>query len=592
MRPVVQRALDRGYFLGLVAFVVYAWLASPLIVGNDNAEFSTLAVTGGIAHPSGYPLYVLWLRATSWLPGSTPAHTAAIATVLISTASVLVLHAACRAWGARPTAATIAVAVFASSGLMLRVNTEAEVFPINDLAVAAVLWLAAAQGPLRGIRRAAVLGLVAGLGLSNNLTCALVAPVGVLGVIRGARESRAVAAIPAAIAGVIVGLLPYLYLFVAPANIVSWMHPAGLHDLVDIMTRKQYGGAMGFSGANAHVSVGAQLVELVVTVGRAWQWVLFPVGVGMVVYRVVRAAGEPRAGWIALLGSFLLAGPILITRFDIEPIRMGLYVVHRFHILPALFLVIPVASGLDRLGDLLAARLRDRKSLTSFAAALSLVGFVALIATSLPELARFHSPAMENGVRGMLLGFPKDAIVFTATDEFDISFHYEQMARGERPDVLVFRPRATGARWYADHVRALGFDVGTPDSATQIAEQALATGRPLFVNRTEKEILRAFPSYPFGTFERVLPRGTSLPALTDIVAENKALYATFDLDYPTPGWADEFAMSMHVRLAATWKRLGGALAAAGNLDASNDCYALAHQLSPRDNDGGDDGAGE
>jgi hypothetical protein len=584
-RAALQRALERGYILGLLAFVVYAWLASPLIVGNDNAEFSTLAVTGGIAHPSGYPLYVLWLRATSWLPGATPAHTAAIATAILSATSLVVLHAACRAWGARPTAATIAVAVFASSGLMLRVNTEAEVFPLNDLAVATVLWLAAANGPLRGIRRAAVLGLVAGLGLSNHLTCALVAPVGVLGVIRGAREARVAAAIVAAVAGVVAGMLPYLYLFVAPTNIVSWMHPAGLHDAVDIFLRKTYGGAIGFTGANASVDFGAQLVELVVTLARAWQWVLLPVGVGMLGYRVVRAVGEPRAGWITLLVSFVLAGPILITRFDIQPIRMGLYVVHRFHILPALLLVIPVASGLDRAGALLVRRLGDRPSVSRYAAALPLVGFVALIATSLPELARFHSPAMENGVRGMLLGLPENAIVFTTTDELDISLRYEQMARGERPDVLVFRPRGTGARWYADRVRALGFDLGVPESTTGIAERALATGRPLFVNRNEKEILAAFPSYPFGLFERVLPRGNAIPSIADIVAKNRALFSTFELDYPTPGWADEYAMSMHTRLASTWSRLGAALAAGGDRDGANDCYLLAQQLSPRDDDG-------
>ena len=576
---MIRRALDRGYLLGVVAFVAFAWLASPLIVGNDNAEFSTLGVTGGVAHPSGYPLYVLWLRAWSWLPGSTPAHTAAIATAILAAASVVVLHAACRAWGARPIAATVAVAVFASSPLLLRMNTEAEAFALNDLVVAAVLWLAAETGPLRGVRRAAVLGLVAGLGLSNHLTCALVAPVGLLGVVRGVRESRAALAIPMALAGVVVGLAPYAYLFVASDNLMSWEHPRDLGALVDIALRKQYGGAVGFSGVDRDISVGSQLAELALTLARAWQWVLLPVGIGMLGYRIARPVGETRMGWAALAASFVIAGPILVTRFDVEPFAMGLYVIHRFHVLPALLLVIPVASAVDRLGSFIGSRLGDRAPRPFVGDGLAIVGFLAVIVTSLPELARFHSPAMENSARGMLLGLPRDAVVFTATDEYDVGFHYEQLARGVRPDVLAFRAYGIGIDWYRERV---GLDVDGGMSHVELARRVLASGRPLFVNRLEREIVASYPSYQFGTFARILPRGATLPSIGEVVAMNRALFETFDLDYPVPSKLDEFAMVAHWRYAGMWRRLGNGLASAGQTDAANECYALAAQLAPRD----------
>src|ERR1041384_8031069 len=83
--------------VGLCALVVYAALASPYVVAADNAEFAALGALGGGAHPSGYPLYVLWLRAWSWLPGATAAHTAALATAILGGLSIAVLHAACRA---------------------------------------------------------------------------------------------------------------------------------------------------------------------------------------------------------------------------------------------------------------------------------------------------------------------------------------------------------------------------------------------------------------------------------------------------------------------------------------------------------------
>jgi hypothetical protein len=66
-----------SWLIGTCALVVYIGLASGDVVDGDSAELATLGALGGRAHPSGYPLYVLWLRAWSWLPGATPAHTAA-----------------------------------------------------------------------------------------------------------------------------------------------------------------------------------------------------------------------------------------------------------------------------------------------------------------------------------------------------------------------------------------------------------------------------------------------------------------------------------------------------------------------------------
>src|ERR1043165_3653904 len=90
--------LDRGGLIAVAALAAYLWIAPPWIVDGDNAELATLGAVGGGAHPTGYPAYLLWLRLTSWLPGATPAHTAAIATAILAAIQLLVLHAACRAW--------------------------------------------------------------------------------------------------------------------------------------------------------------------------------------------------------------------------------------------------------------------------------------------------------------------------------------------------------------------------------------------------------------------------------------------------------------------------------------------------------------
>src|SRR5215831_1295003 len=85
----VSHLVERSAPIALTALIVYVALASSEVVDGDNAEFATLGAVGGRAHPSGYPLYVLWLRAWSWLPGQTQAHSAAFATAILGAAAVL-----------------------------------------------------------------------------------------------------------------------------------------------------------------------------------------------------------------------------------------------------------------------------------------------------------------------------------------------------------------------------------------------------------------------------------------------------------------------------------------------------------------------
>src|SRR5690349_19753397 len=81
--------------------IVYFVTAARHVLGGDNGEFATLFARGGVAHPPGFPLYVLWLRALHGIPASSPAHGAASATAILGVATVVVLQRACRAWGVR-----------------------------------------------------------------------------------------------------------------------------------------------------------------------------------------------------------------------------------------------------------------------------------------------------------------------------------------------------------------------------------------------------------------------------------------------------------------------------------------------------------
>jgi hypothetical protein len=565
--------IDRGWLLGIAALIVYAVFASRTLVDADNAEFATLGALGGRAHPSGYPLYVLWLRAWSWLPGTTPAHTAALATAILGALAIGVLHAACRAWGARPLAATIAVGIFAAAPLILQFHSEAEVFAMNNLVAALVLWLAAARGPLRGHRRAAALGLVAGLGLAHHLTCVLIAPIGLYGVVRAARESRATSYL-LAITGLVIGLSPYAYLVFADGP-ASWGTITTASDLRATFLRSEYGTGSLATGVALPWTVG--VAACLTTVARSWLWAFAVAGVAMLGVRIWRPAGETRWAWALLAVSFLLAGPGLASRFDIDPHGIGLFICQRFHLLPALLLAIPVAAAIDVAVARLSARL-DRHPVA--AAVLAVLGFVALSIAGLPRIARQHSPAMELGVQNLLRTLPPNAIAVVVSEDQCFGGQYLQLARGERPDVAFVCSELLRRAWYRAAWAHRGLAMPA-DPGAALGDALLRTGRPVLVDRGLTGVIAAHPSYPFGVLARVLPAGTAPPTPSEVLLLNRDLYQRFDLDYPYPYRDDDFAAVAHRRYTAAWAAISNLLDAAGDRDGARDAYDVARSLQPR-----------
>ena len=589
-RRLAQIALERGGLLALVAVVLYLWIAPTYIVYGDNAELSALGTIGGAAHPSGYPLYLLWLRLWSWLPVASPAHAAAIATVILTGIQVLVMHAACRAWGARPAAATLAVGLFVAGPIVMRIQSEAEVFALNGLMVSAVLWLAADNGPLRGYRRAFGLGLAAGLGMSNHLTCVLVAPVGLLGAWRATREveRRRAVAVGLAGLGLVIGLLPYAYLIATPETWISWGKITDLRGVIDHVLRKDYGGPGQFSPVAHHVGAVENLRVLAQSIGRAYLWVPSAVGVAALGYFAARRGpAEPRIGWALLAASWLLAGPLLVLKFNVEPVGTGLYVVQRFHILACVVLAIPIAAAIDQVA---AARIPERfASSAAIHAVATVFGFAAIAAPSLPYVARMHSPGIEIGLHNMLRTLPPDAIVMGAPDAFHFGLGYLQGALGERRDVTTITTPQLGLAYYRERVRQRTgiVIVAVPEGSeakltVNVAEQALATGRPLFIDPYQANVAAAFLTYPYGLLFRVLPRGTPRPSMLEVFAINKELFGRYTFGYAFPGPDDQLVTQFHRQYARAWGMIAQGLEVAGNKEELAFALAMAAELAPQD----------
>jgi hypothetical protein len=334
------------------------------------------------------------------------------------------------------------------------------------------------------------------------------------------------------------------------------------------------------------VPASASIGALADTVLRGLLWVPVAIGLGMLVVGAVR--GPARIAWACLALTVIIAGPVLVSRFNIPPTPgVPLYVCQRFHLLSLVLLVVPVAVGLDRLVHAIAARAgrplpRVRPALAAVAGVVVLVVSAAL---SLPGIPRAHSPAVERAVETLLRTAPQDAVILTIGDHLALVGGYVQHARGVRPDVVMITGSMMGMDWYRDDIDAkLGFTslkAGPGDADVRIAREILGHGRPLLIDRNYGPIAVAFPGYPYGMLIRILPEGSPVPSVAEVVAMNKTVYEQLDLDYPPPHRDDDWPAVVHADYARTWNLLARALQAAGKPDEAEWAADLAAGLAPK-----------
>ncbi len=552
-----------------IAFL-YVKSAAWTVLGEDNGEFCALYAAGGIAHPSGYPLYTLLLRAFSWLPAATPARGAALVTVGIGLAGLALSYAACRSWGAGRAASVLACILYATSPLAWSLSTEAEVFALNAAIAAAILVVGSPSCPLRGVGRAALLGLVVGLGLSNHHSVVLLAPLfgwaGFEAIRESPRRRRALAAL---LGGFVIGLLPYATLpFAARSGGWVWgdvTTPAGI---VAHFLRRDFG-TTELAVRDARPSIAANVAALARTVFVDLRGVGGVGGIGVLGWGVVRVFHEPLdRRWralTALAASFLLAGPFFAALMNVELSPEGTAIVRRFHLLPMLLLVVPFALGVDALFRRARAAYRAAAVLTTL--------FVGSLLGAGPIL-REHEPMLEAYLLDTLRTAPPGAVLLGSGDARLFGVLYEQLARDIRTDVVFVNPILLNYDWYRRRAgAALELPLPAPvhgsvDTAA-LAALVLGTGRRVFLtNVLSDAIPRDYPTYPIGTLIEVLPKGALVPSPAELEQQNLALFATYHIEGAVLDVARPWSRGAREAYTRPWRTLEAAFDVRGDKDGA------------------------
>jgi hypothetical protein len=252
--------------LGMVTLCLYLCTLLPSVGEADTLEFQVVAAKLGVAHPTGYPLYVLLGKLFTLLPLKNVAWRVNLASAVFGAAAVVLLYGTVNRLTERPLISSLAALAFAFSATFWSQALAAEVYTLHNLLVVAILALLLRQldpaedrvswdargisSPGARVRRWHVVSFLVGLSLTNHLTTVLLMPAVALALLmnRPWSQTRWKARAWLAAAGLfLLGLSLYLFIPLRwPAlNDGRWMT---LGELLRYVTGGQFHGALHLDG--------------------------------------------------------------------------------------------------------------------------------------------------------------------------------------------------------------------------------------------------------------------------------------------------------------------------------------------------------
>jgi hypothetical protein len=211
----------------LISLLFYLKTLAPTVLYYDPTAFpdsvvlQIQAIVLGIPHATGYPTWVMLTHLFTYLPVGDPAYRANLSSAVYAAAAVLLVYLLCLRFTRRAVPSCGAALLFGLSRDFWSQAVITEVYTLNALFVALIIFLLLLWRDTRDDRHLLLACFSMGLSLTNHLTSGLLLPAGVLFV--GLVDRRKLRDLRLTLKGAalfLIALTPYLYL-----PIRASMHP-------------------------------------------------------------------------------------------------------------------------------------------------------------------------------------------------------------------------------------------------------------------------------------------------------------------------------------------------------------------------------
>ena len=214
---VVTTLAGAGVAVGV--FVLYLRTLGPTILPYDSPDLLDVpmlqmqACVLGMAHPTGYPSYLMLSHLFTYLPFGDCGYRTNLASAAYAALAVLAVYWSGYLLGRRVVAAAAASLAFGVGTTLWSQAVIAEVYALNALFIGLTLLVLLLWRESRRDRYLLLCAFLVGLSLTDHLTSGLLLPASLLFVALVDRRKLAKAKLILGSAGLfLVGLTPYLYL--------------------------------------------------------------------------------------------------------------------------------------------------------------------------------------------------------------------------------------------------------------------------------------------------------------------------------------------------------------------------------------------
>jgi hypothetical protein len=585
--PPVPRgaALSCGVLVTLACLLLYVRTAARDIVVGDTPELMTVAVTFGVAHPSGYPLLTLLGHLFSLLPFGAVAFRVNLMSAVCGAGTVALAYLTAywltRSW---PAAALAALAL-GLNPLFWSWSLVFEAFSLNNLLAASLIALLVLW-ELRG-RDAYLIAaaLVSGLALSNHLTIVLLGPA-TLGLLwrhrdRLLRRPRVVAWCAGAL---LLGLLPYASIPWAAARhpFLSWGDVRSVSDLVALFLRRDYGTAQ-LVVPDSEFAGGSPVTRLL-ALASSFATIEGP----LLLAGAVDAYRRQRwYFWFAMLG-LLFAGPVYVAHANMDISKDStLWVLQRFFLLSHVVAAPLTAFGVVMCARLVKGRNAIRVRLVHVAmAAGALAAIVVPAAMGYRAIDQRDNHLATRYAQDVLDTLEPGTLLLANGDEHGSPIAFVQAIEGRRPDVTLVWLGVMRAGWYIRLMQTRHPDLRIPASkapATLTLRDIVDAnqGRPIAVagGTADKSVEGKYGFIQHGLVSLVKPM-TQTFNLVQIAADTDAWLRRYRLPSPESIHRETFEPALLRTYASPAEWVASQYRQAGHKAEAADWYRRALKIDP------------
>eukprot|EP00039_Didymoeca_costata_P011170 m.155089 g.155089 ORF g.155089 m.155089 type:complete len:707 (-) comp15087_c0_seq2:60-2180(-) len=449
--------MSGAFIIGLLQVIVYGSTVFPTVPGGDSGELIAVAHVLGVAHPPGYPLFIMLTKAFNLIfPFGTLGYRASLLSCLFgSGAGTLLFLSVCDLTGSIP-AAIVSVSLYSFARLQWLYNITGEVFALNNFLVALLVYQFIRFHRNPSLTSACLGALISGLCLSNQHTSVLYIVIAAPWILYHDRKNLVS---PGALflIGIfgLIGLSPYAFsVWSAVKNeaVLTWGDQSNIRGFFKHLLREEYGTFSLAKGGRETASFTLAMSTHANAVSKETFYLGWPLfALGTVLQLPSKQAETCKRVLLAMLVFYMV---FFNWRANLDlgnPLLAGVH--ERFWMQPNMLVALLGGLGFWHVTRKLTkgAKKKDAQDSSStnlFPLAIAVLLLSAQIAANYNERDESQNIHIRDFGRSLLAGLKNNSILLTYGDLPGNSVRYVHYCEDFRPDVKVIDLEMMTFEWY------------------------------------------------------------------------------------------------------------------------------------------------